>query len=68
MDFARFDTRGYPTLGVRDGYAAWAPTYEHLLEAHFEVRFGDWALSKSLHHCSERPASRISATFSSGST
>ena len=28
VDFARFDTRHYPTLGVREGYAAWAPTYE----------------------------------------
>ena len=28
VDFARFDRRHYPTLPVRDGYAAWAPTYE----------------------------------------
>ena len=28
VDFARFDARHYPTLGVREGYAAWAPTYE----------------------------------------
>lgn len=28
MDFAPFDTRGYPTLKVRDGYTAWAPSYE----------------------------------------
>jgi SAM-dependent methyltransferase len=28
VDFARFDARHYPTLPVRDGYAAWAPTYE----------------------------------------
>lgn len=28
VDFARFDARHYPTLGVKDGYAAWAPTYE----------------------------------------
>jgi SAM-dependent methyltransferase len=27
-DFARFDARHYPTLPVRDGYEAWAPTYE----------------------------------------
>jgi SAM-dependent methyltransferase len=27
-DFARFDTRHYPTLPVREGYAAWAETYE----------------------------------------
>jgi SAM-dependent methyltransferase len=28
VDFARFDTRNYPTLPVRDGYEAWAETYE----------------------------------------
>jgi len=28
VDFARFDARHYPTLGVQDGYAAWAETYE----------------------------------------
>ena len=28
VDFARFDTRHYPTLGVREGYEAWADTYE----------------------------------------
>jgi SAM-dependent methyltransferase len=27
-DFAIFDQRHYPTLPVRDGYEAWAPTYE----------------------------------------
>ncbi len=28
VDFANFDTRHYPTLAVREGYEAWAPTYE----------------------------------------
>ena len=28
VDFARFDARHYPTLSVRDGYDAWAETYE----------------------------------------
>jgi SAM-dependent methyltransferase len=28
VDFARFDTRHYPTLPVQAGYAAWAQTYE----------------------------------------
>ena len=28
VDFARFDTRHYPTLPVREGYQAWAETYE----------------------------------------
>ena len=27
-EFARFDTRHYPTLPVREGYSAWAETYE----------------------------------------
>jgi len=27
-DFARFDARHYPTLPVREGYEAWAETYE----------------------------------------
>ena len=28
MDFSQFDTRNYRTVGVRDGYAAWARTYD----------------------------------------
>ena len=28
MDFSPFDTRGYPVLPVRDGYSAWAATYD----------------------------------------
>jgi SAM-dependent methyltransferase len=28
MEFSPFDKRGYATLGVRDGYAEWAGTYE----------------------------------------
>lgn len=28
MDFSPFDTRGYPTLAVREGYSQWAPSYE----------------------------------------
>ncbi len=31
-DFARFDTRGYPTVSVREGYRDWAPTYEATVE------------------------------------
>jgi SAM-dependent methyltransferase len=27
-DFATFDQRGYPTVSVRDGYAAWQPSYD----------------------------------------
>ncbi|MET0274559.1 MAG: methyltransferase domain-containing protein [Phenylobacterium sp.] len=48
-DFAPFDQRHYPTLAVRDGYSAWAETYEatvldlmdlRLLE---RLRTVDWA-------------------------
>ena len=28
MDFAKYDTRHYPTLPVREGYGEWARTYE----------------------------------------
>ena len=28
MDFSKYDTRHYPTLPVREGYAEWAGTYE----------------------------------------
>jgi SAM-dependent methyltransferase len=28
MEFSPFDNRGYPTLPVRDGYSAWAETYD----------------------------------------
>ena len=51
IDFSRFDVRGYPTLAVRDGYSAWAKTYEatvldlmdlRLLE---RLRTVDWAAS-----------------------
>jgi SAM-dependent methyltransferase len=38
MDFERFDTRRYPTLGVADGYAAWAPTYERVVQDEMDLR------------------------------
>ncbi|MEZ6242999.1 MAG: class I SAM-dependent methyltransferase [Phycisphaerales bacterium] len=28
MDFEAFDTRGYPTVSAREGYGAWAATYD----------------------------------------
>jgi predicted TPR repeat methyltransferase len=31
-DFADFDRRRYETLAVREGYAAWAPTYEQAVD------------------------------------
>jgi SAM-dependent methyltransferase len=48
VDFARFDVRHYPTLPVKDGYAAWAPTYEatvlDLMDLRLLARLGvDWA-------------------------
>jgi SAM-dependent methyltransferase len=48
VDFARFDARHYPTLGVQDGYAAWAPTYEatvlDLMDLRLFTRLSvDWA-------------------------
>jgi SAM-dependent methyltransferase len=48
-DFSRFDRRGYPTLGVREGYAAWAPTYETTVSDLMDLRLlarlrtVDWA-------------------------
>ena len=38
MDFDRFDRRHYPTLGVTDGYAAWAPTYERVVQDEMDLR------------------------------
>lgn len=38
MDFARFDTRHYPTLPVVDGYRQWAPTYEEVVEDVMDLR------------------------------
>jgi SAM-dependent methyltransferase len=31
-DFARFDRRHYPTVPVREGYEAWAPTYDETVD------------------------------------
>ena len=49
MDFSPFDKRGYATLGVRDGYAEWAGTYERTvldlmdLRLLARLRSIDWA-------------------------
>lgn len=37
-EFARFDQRHYPTLPVREGYAAWAPTYEDTVSDLMDLR------------------------------
>jgi len=36
-DFARFDTRNYPTVPVRDGYRDWASTYEDTVEDAMDI-------------------------------
>jgi SAM-dependent methyltransferase len=38
MNFDRFDTRHYPTLGVREGYAEWAPSYERVVQDEMDLR------------------------------
>ena len=38
MDFARFDTRRYPTISVRDGYGEWAPTFETVVQDEMDLR------------------------------
>jgi SAM-dependent methyltransferase len=38
MDFSRYDRRRYPTLPVRDGYAAWAPTYDRVVQDEMDLR------------------------------
>jgi SAM-dependent methyltransferase len=38
MDFAPFDTRGYRTLPVAEGYAAWAETYETVVQDEMDIR------------------------------
>src|SRR5215472_1777162 len=49
MDFAPFDQRGYPTLPVREGYGAWAETYEQVVQDEMDLRLleraggVDWA-------------------------
>jgi SAM-dependent methyltransferase len=38
VDFALFDQRGYPTLPVREGYGAWAQTYEDVVLDEMDLR------------------------------
>jgi SAM-dependent methyltransferase len=38
MDFTPFDRRGYPTLPVREGYGAWAETYESVVQDEMDLR------------------------------
>jgi SAM-dependent methyltransferase len=57
MDFSPFDNRGYPMLPVRDGYSAWADTYDEtvldlmdlrLAEALASVRWGEHPVALDL--------------------
>ncbi len=38
MEFSIFDRRHYPTLGVREGYGQWAPTYERVVQDEMDLR------------------------------
>lgn len=52
MDFAPFDRRGYPTLGVREGYGEWSESYDgvvhDLMDIRLLERFAglDWAAAE----------------------
>jgi SAM-dependent methyltransferase len=35
--FDPYDRRGYPTLGVAEGYAAWAPCYDETADNRFDI-------------------------------
>jgi hypothetical protein len=35
--FARYDSRGYRTLGVAAGYAAWAPSYDATMDDRLDL-------------------------------
>ncbi|MFJ1752892.1 class I SAM-dependent DNA methyltransferase [Kitasatospora sp. NPDC088134] len=37
VDFSLFDTRGYPTVDVRTGYAGWVDSYERTVEDAMDV-------------------------------
>lgn len=37
MDFEPFDQRGYPTLPVREGYGAWAQSYEQVVQDEMDL-------------------------------
>lgn len=38
LDFKNFDTRNYPTLPVREGYAAWSATYDETVPDELDIR------------------------------
>ncbi len=41
MNFSSFDTRKYPTLSAREGYAEWVTTYEHTVLDEMDIRLLD---------------------------
>jgi len=41
MDFSLFDNRGYPMLPVRDGYSAWAETYDGTVLDLMDIRVAE---------------------------
>jgi trans-aconitate methyltransferase len=53
-DFATFDRRGYRTVSAREGYAAWQPTYEDVVEDIMDLAVLDrltsvsWAQTRSV--------------------
>jgi hypothetical protein len=47
MDFSHFDNRGYPMLSVRDGYSAWADTYEVTVLDLMDLRVAEASRSAS---------------------
>jgi len=45
MDFSPFDNRGYPTLPVREGYSAWADTYDDTVLCLMDLRLAEALVS-----------------------
>ena len=41
MDFSPFDNRGYPMLTVKDGYSAWAETYDDTVLDLMDIRVAE---------------------------
>jgi SAM-dependent methyltransferase len=47
--FAHYDSRGYRTLDVAAGYAAWAPFYDATMDEHLDLPFLNLLLSVDWH-------------------
>jgi SAM-dependent methyltransferase len=54
VDHARYDTRGYPIVDVREGYGAWVRTYEQTVLDEMDLRLlerlqtVDWSATRSV--------------------